>query len=82
MFCKLLHACCFINRGIPHSVLLLLTEQINLILFYYIQDVYQKNQLGSRLDKRIRGYDTGEKRGGSKHFFWTTIKTTFFPVNY
>ena len=32
--------------------LLFLVEQINLILFYYVQDVYQKNQLGPREDKR------------------------------
>ena len=32
--------------------LLFLVEQINLILFYYVQDVYQKNPLGPRVDKR------------------------------
>ena len=30
----------------------LLAEQINLILFYYVQDMYPKNLLGTRLDKR------------------------------
>ena len=29
-----------------------LAEQINLIPFYYVQEVYQKNQLRTRLDKR------------------------------
>ena len=32
--------------------LLFLAEQINLILFYYVQDVYQKNPLGPIVDKR------------------------------
>ena len=27
-------------------------EHINLMPFHYVQDVYQKNQLGTRLDKR------------------------------
>ena len=35
-------------------MLLFLAEQIILsfMLFHYVQDVYQKNQLGTRLDKK------------------------------
>ena len=39
------------------------------MLFYYVQDVYQKNQLGTRLEIGIRGYDSREEGGGSKHSF-------------
>ena len=35
---------------IQNSVLLSLAEQINLMLFY-VQDVYKKNQLATRLEK-------------------------------
>ena len=28
--------------------------------FYYVQDICQKNQLGTRCNKRISDYDTGE----------------------
>ena len=39
-FCKLLQPFyCFIYWGIPNIVLLLLAEQINVMLFYYVQDV-------------------------------------------
>ena len=33
------------------NILLFLAEQISAMPFYYVQDVYQKNQLGTRLDK-------------------------------
>ena len=46
-------------------MLLFWAEQINLMLFYYVQNVYQKNQLGARLDERIRSYNTGEDAGRS-----------------
>ena len=32
--------------------------------FYYVQDICQKNQLGTRFNKRISDYDTGEGGGG------------------
>ena len=35
------------------------------MLFYYVQDVYKKNQLGTRLDKKIKDYDTREEGGGT-----------------
>ena len=50
-------------------MLLFWAEQINLMLFYYVQNVYQKNQLGARLDKRIRSYNTGEEAGRSRYCF-------------
>ena len=43
-------------------------EQINLVLFCYGQDVYQKNQMGTRLGKWIRGYSTREEGGKSRLF--------------
>ena len=49
MFCKLLHPCCFIYWGIPNNVLLFSTEQISIMQFYYVQDVYQKNQVKNYL---------------------------------
>ena len=44
--------CCALVTVI--NILLFLTEQVSpsLMPFYYVQDVYQKNQLGTRLDKR------------------------------
>ena len=36
----------------PNNMLLFLAEQINLMPFYYVQDVYQKSQLRTRSDKR------------------------------
>ena len=59
-FCKFLHPCyCFFYWAIPNNILLFLAGQINLILFYYLENVYQKNHLRTGLDKRIKGYDTG-----------------------
>ena len=43
---------CFIYWAIPNNILLFLAEQISYMQFYDVQDVYQKNQLGTRLDKR------------------------------
>ena len=51
-------------------MLLFWAEQINLMLFYYVQNVYQKNQLGARLDKRIRSYNTGEEAGRSRYILF------------
>ena len=39
------------------------------MLFYFVQNIYQKHQLGVRLDKRIMGYETREEGGGSRHSF-------------
>ena len=33
------------------NILLFSAEQINLMPFYYVKDVYQKNQLGTKLDE-------------------------------
>ena len=49
----MLHPCCFIYCGIQYNILLFLTEQISLLSFYYIQDVYHKKQPRTRLDKRL-----------------------------
>ena len=49
MLCKLLHPSCY--RGIL-NILLFSAEQISPVTFYYVQDVYQKNQLGTRLGKK------------------------------
>ena len=62
--CKLLHPCyCFMYWGVAKNILLFLDEQIKLMPFYYAQDLYQKNQLVTRLDKRLRGL---QHRGGGK----------------
>ena len=37
----------------PNNILLFFAEQNNHIPCYYAQDVYQKNQLGTILDKRL-----------------------------
>ena len=50
------------------TILLFSDEQINLVLFYYGQDLYQKSQLGTRLDES-GGYDTGEEVVDSRHSF-------------
>ena len=41
-------------------MLLFSAEQINLVPFYYVQEVCQKNKLGVRLDKKNR-YDLRSK---------------------
>ena len=51
-FCKFLHSCyCFIYWGIPNNVFFFSTEHISLslMLFYYVQNVYQKNMPQTRL---------------------------------
>ena len=42
--------------------------EYNLVLFCYGQDVYQKNQMGTRLGKWIRGYNIREEGGKSRPF--------------
>ena len=39
------------------------------MLFYDVQGLYQKIQLGIKLDKTIRGFDRGKEAGGSRHPF-------------
>ena len=54
-FCKLFHPrYYFIYWEVPNNILLFLAEQISLMPFYYVQDVYQKNQLGTRLVNKDR----------------------------
>ena len=36
---------------IPKNILLFWVEQINLMSFHYVRDIYEKNQLAARLDK-------------------------------
>ena len=50
-------------------MLLFLAEQIILsfILFHYVQDVYQKNQLGTRLDKNRHDTKSNHDQQKSKH---------------
>ena len=53
-FCKLLHPSHgFIYWVILNNKLLFSAERIRLMPFYYVQDVYQKNQLRTRLDERL-----------------------------
>ena len=42
-FCKMLDTCCY--WGIPHITLS--AEKISHMPFYYVEDVYHKNQLGT-----------------------------------
>ena len=51
MFCNLLHKLLFYLLRDTNNILLFSPKQINL-MFYYFQDVYQKNQLGTRLNTR------------------------------
>ena len=59
-----------------------LAEQINLMPFDYVQNLYQKSQRGTRLDKRIRGYDTGEDGGGSNTLLLGNDKSNVIALNY
>ena len=54
---------CLINQWTPNNIFISSAEEIDLMPFYYVQDAYQKNQLGTRLDKRIRDYDIGIEVG-------------------
>ena len=47
--------CCFIYWGIPNNILLFSTEQVSLMPLYYVQDVYNKNQLGTKLRDMVPG---------------------------
>ena len=70
-FWKLLHPYYhFICWGIPNNILLFSAEQISLMLCYYVQDIYQENQLRKRLDKRQAWI---QRTWYPKKMFWLKI---------
>ena len=52
MFCKLLHPCFIVSSTEGYQIIYYFSQLNSLMQFYYVQDGYQKNQLGTRLDKR------------------------------
>ena len=50
MFCILLHPFyCFIYWGMPNNILLFSAEQISLMPFHYVQDLYKKKTAGKKI---------------------------------